>query len=116
MKDKKIKVFFDGSCKVCSKEINYYNKHDKNNKFNWIDLNSRSKDLKSLGISKGELIESLHIQLHNGRVIKGVDAFRIIWREYPFLKFLSYILDFKIIRIIAKPIYRLLVKIKAIFT
>ena len=53
MKDKKIKVFFDGSCKVCSKEISYYNKHDKNNKFNWIDLNSRSKDLKSLGISKG---------------------------------------------------------------
>ena len=48
MKDKKIKVFFDGSCKVCSKEISYYNKHDKNNKFNWIDLNSRSKDLKSL--------------------------------------------------------------------
>ena len=70
MKDKKIKVFFDGSCKVCSKEISYYNKHDKNNKFNWIDLNSRSKDLKSLGISKDELMESLHIQLHNGRVIK----------------------------------------------
>ena len=56
MKDKKIKVFFDGSCKVCSKEINYYNKHDKNNKFNWIDLNSRSKDLKNLGISKDCLL------------------------------------------------------------
>ena len=116
MKEKKIKVFFDGSCKVCSKEINFYNKYDKQNKFNWIDLNSKNKILKSIGISKGELLRSLHIQLHDGRIIKGVNAFRIIWREYPYLKFFSYMLDFKIIRIIARPVYRLLVKIKSFIT
>ena len=29
MKEKKINVFFDGSCKVCTKEVSFYNKHDK---------------------------------------------------------------------------------------
>ena len=110
---KKIKVFFDGNCKVCSKEINFYNKHDRKNKFSWIDLNSKNKDLLKLGIDRKELIKSLHIQLHDGRIIKGVNAFRIIWREYPFLKFFSYILNFKIMRIFARPIYKLLVKIKS---
>ena len=32
MKEKKINVFFDGSCKVCSKEISFYDKHDKKKK------------------------------------------------------------------------------------
>ena len=44
--------FFDGSCKVCTKEVSFYNKHDKKNKFNWIDLNSKNKDLQKLGINK----------------------------------------------------------------
>lgn len=115
MKEKKIKVFFDGSCKFCSKEVNFYDRHDKNNKFKWIDLNSKNSDLVKLGISKSELLKSLHIQLHDGRIIKGVNAFRIIWKEYPFLKLISYILDFKIVRIVARPIYRFLVKLKSLF-
>ncbi len=114
MKEKKINVFFDGSCKVCSKEISFYDRHDKKKKFNWIDLNSEDLHLKRLGISKNELLKSLHIQLQDGRIIKGVNAFRIIWREYPFLKLISYILDFKIMRIIARPIYRALVKLKSL--
>lgn len=112
MKEKKIKVFFDGSCKVCSKEIGFYNKYDKKKKFEWIDLNSKAKDLKILGIDKKFLSKSLHIQMGDGKIVKGVNAFRIIWREYRYLKFLSYILDFKIMRIIARPIYNFLVKIK----
>tara|TARA_Y100000991_G_C21774136_1_gene264350 strand:+ start:33 stop:383 length:351 start_codon:yes stop_codon:yes gene_type:complete len=114
MKDKKIKVFYDGSCKVCSKEINFYDKHDKKNKFNWIDLNSKNKDLQSLGINKNKLLESLHIQMQDGRIVKGVNAFKVIWREYPYLKFISYVLDFRIMRIIARPIYKILVKIKSL--
>lgn len=116
MNEKKIKVFFDGNCKVCSKEVSFYDKYDKKNKFYWIDLNSKNNDLKELGIKKSELLKSLHIQLHDGKIIKGVNAFRVIWREYPFLKLLSYCLDFKIIRILARPIYRLLVKIKSFIT
>ena len=116
MNDKKIKVFFDGSCKVCSKEINFYGKYDKKKKFKWIDLNSKNKDLEGLGISKNQLLKSLHIQLSDGRIIKGVDAFRIIWREYPYLKFVSYILDIRIIKILARPIYKFLVKLKSLLT
>ena len=67
---KKIKVFFDGSCKF-ARVVNFYDRHDKNNKFKWIDLNSKNSDLVKLGISKSELLKSLHIQLHDGRIIKA---------------------------------------------
>ena len=49
---KKIKVFYDGSCKICTKEINFYHKNDKNNKFDWIDLNSQNENLKTLVLKK----------------------------------------------------------------
>ena len=112
---KKIKVFLMVVTKSVRKRLVFTIIWQKN-KFNWIDLNSKNKVLKSIGISKGELLRSLHIQLHDGRIIKGVNAFRIIWREYPYLKFFSYMLDYKIIRIIARPVYRLLVKIKSFIT
>jgi len=34
----KIKVFFDGNCSVCSKEINFYQKISPDNIFEWKDL------------------------------------------------------------------------------
>ena len=41
---KKIKVFYDGNCKVCDQEISYYKKNDINKKFEWVNIhNSKSK-------------------------------------------------------------------------
>ena len=33
-----IKVYFDGNCGLCSKEINYYRKIDKKNIFEWVNI------------------------------------------------------------------------------
>ena len=109
---KKIKVFYDGSCKICTKEISFYHKNDKNKKFDWIDLNSKNKSLVNLGIKKDDLKKSLHIEMEDGKILKGINAFGIIWREFKYFKYLSFFLEYKIIKIIAKPTYNLLVRIK----
>ena len=33
--NKKIKVFYDGKCSVCKKEIDFYSKIDKEKSFDW---------------------------------------------------------------------------------
>ena len=38
MKDK-TKVFYDGNCKDCSKEINFYKKLDKKKTIEWVKIN-----------------------------------------------------------------------------
>ena len=113
---KKIKVFYDGSCKICNKEINFYHKNDKNNKFDWIDLNSQNENLRNLGIKKDDLKKSLHIEMEDGKILKGINAFSIIWREFKYFKYLSFFLDYKIVKIIARPTYNLLVRIKNFFS
>ena len=47
----------------------------KKKKFEWIDLNSKAKDLKILGIDKKFLSKSLHIQMGDGKIIKGSKCF-----------------------------------------
>ena len=43
---KTIKVYFDGNCGLCSKEINYYRKIDKKNIFEWVNIYINDTDLK----------------------------------------------------------------------
>ena len=115
MTKKKIKVFYDGSCKICNKEISFYHKNDKNKKFDWIDLNSKNKGLVNLGIKKDDLKKSLHIEMEDGKILKGINAFSIIWREFKYFKYLSFFLDYKIVKIIAEPTCNQLVRIKNLF-
>ena len=43
---KKIKVFYDGKCNICNKEINFYSKIDKKNKFEWINIHKDKTKIK----------------------------------------------------------------------
>ena len=57
-----------------------------------------------------------NIYVEDGKILKGINAFSIIWREFKYFKYLSFFLDYKIIKIIARPTYNLLVKIKNFFS
>ena len=43
-----IKVFYDGKCGLCSKEINYYKKISPDNLFEWYDIATNPKALKDI--------------------------------------------------------------------
>ena len=46
------KVFYDGKCGLCSKEINYYKKISPNNIFEWHDIATNPKALKEIKVSQ----------------------------------------------------------------
>ncbi|MFT7460831.1 MAG: hypothetical protein ACI909_003521, partial [Planctomycetota bacterium] len=41
-----IRVFYDGKCGLCSKEINHYRRIARNGVFNWPDITESAEDLK----------------------------------------------------------------------
>ena len=47
-----IKVFYDGKCGLCSKEINYYKKIAPKNTFEWYDIATNQNDLKHIKVSQ----------------------------------------------------------------
>ena len=102
-----IKVYFDGNCGLCSKEINYYRKIDKKNIFEWVNIYINDTDLKKLGITKSEALMELHALDENGKMYKGVDSFILIWRNLSFFwSILGTLVSFYPIYLIAKFAYR----------
>ncbi len=107
---KKIKVFYDGKCNVCNKEINFYSKIDKGEKFEWINIHKDTKQVKKTGITKDDLLSVFHIQEENGNFVKGVEAFKVLWGQFKYLKILSFLLKFRYINIFANSIYKIWLK------
>ena len=102
-----IKVYFDGNCGLCSKEINYYRKIDKKNIFEWVNIYIHDTDLKKLGITKSEALMELHALDENGKMYKGVDSFILIWRNLSFFwSILGILVSFYPIYLISKFAYR----------
>ena len=75
-----IKVLFNDSCSICSKEINHYKSLD--NKINWIDINDLELSTRLSGKSHKDLLRRLHV-IKDDKVYSGVRAFIIMWRNIP---------------------------------
>ena len=75
-----IKVLFNDSCSICSKEINHYKSLD--NKIKWIDINDLEISTKISGKSHEDLLRRLHV-IKDDKVYSGVSAFIIMWRNIP---------------------------------
>ena len=107
MHENTIKVYFDGNCGLCSKEINYYNKIDKKNIFEWVNIYTHDTDLKKLGITKSEALMELHALDKNGKMYKGVDSFILIWKNLSFFwSILGIVVSFYPIYLTAKFAYK----------
>ena len=50
--NKKIKVFYDGKCSICKKEINFYSKIDKDKIFDWVNIHRNEKKITHIVISR----------------------------------------------------------------
>ena len=44
---KKIKVFYDGKCNICKREINFYSKIDKDKNFDWVNIHNNKEEIKN---------------------------------------------------------------------
>ena len=90
--DGMIKVYFDGKCGLCSKEINYYQRIVPVGVIEWLDIATDPSSLKSLGISQREALKRLHVQDSAGTIKTGISAFQVIWGRLPGWRILSRII------------------------
>ena len=102
-----IKVFYDGKCGLCSKEINYYKRIAPKNIFEWHDIASNPNILKDIRISQYDALMYLHAMDQKSNLKIGVDAFILIWDKLKYWKILSILVRTPIIYSIAKITYKL---------
>ncbi len=86
-----IKVLFNDSCKICSKEINHY-KSLNPDQIKWIDINDISLSTEMSGKSHRELLRRLHV-MEDGKIFSGVRAFIMMWEKIPRYRWISKVVS-----------------------
>ena len=105
-----VTVYYDGICKMCSKEINYYKKIAPPKCLRWVDIARNGNALENYNVSQQEALLYLHVKDASGKLHIGVDAFKVIWSHLPNWRWLSILLNFSPIHFLAQKLYILFAK------
>ncbi len=99
-------VYYNGACPVCSFEINRYQElQEGETGIGWCDIAQDPAALASLPVSREEALKRLQVMDVHGRLLSGVDAFLLIWRQFPQLRWLAAIVGSPLIKPVAARLY-----------
>ena len=101
--ENKIKIYYDGLCYVCSKEMLHYSKMKESKNFEFIDITSPDFKCKEHGLDENLVHKSMHVKNLDGVVQTGIDAFIVIWNHIPQYTWLSKLAKWPIVN----PIFKL---------
>jgi predicted DCC family thiol-disulfide oxidoreductase YuxK len=93
-----LKLFFDGKCVVCFKEVEHYVKLDSKKLIKPIDIASDNFKASDYGLEDSAVNLHMHAIDKDGTVHIGVDSFLAIWRRIPRYQFLIPLFENKLLR------------------
>lgn len=79
----KAKVYYDGLCILCSKEIEHYRHQTGSESIEFIDITSAHFDASAEGLDPFLVHKVMHVRVPSGELKTGVDAFIAIWDQLP---------------------------------
>ena len=77
-----LKVFYDGSCPLCRREISLMRGLDKDGR---IEFAAVSAGVVSVGVDRAQLLARFHVR-EDGELKSGAEAFAAMWRAIPALR------------------------------
>ncbi|KPQ30835.1 MULTISPECIES: thiol-disulfide oxidoreductase DCC family protein [unclassified Halomonas] len=82
-----INVYYDAICPGCRKDRRRFERWagKRANDIAWCDVTEHQAQLREKGISPEAALRSLHIEHANGRIIEGIDAYRLLMQRIPLL-------------------------------
>lgn len=85
------KVWFDGGCSLCSREIRHYRKLKGSDEIEWIDLAEIEDEALPEGVSRRDALKIFHVLDDQGQIQKGARGFVAIWRTLPRYRGLGFL-------------------------
>lgn len=103
-----LKIFYDGNCRVCAREMAHYRRLSSDEKLVFIDISDPEFSPAQFGRTREEFMAELHVIDAEGQLYRGVDAFRAIWQGLSVSIYgdLSALLGLPVIHLLARAGYR----------
>lgn len=108
----KLEVYFDGLCRVCSREIEYYRRKETQGMIRWVDITAPDFSATREGLDAQAIHRVMHVRDFDGRVHTGVSAFIEIWKLIPGFRMVAHVASFRLIRPIFDLGYAAFAKIR----
>lgn len=83
MNESPVKVWFDGDCPLCRREIAVMRKLDRRGAIHFVDIAGDGPA--DCPIDRSELLVRFHAE-ENGTILSGAAAFAAMWRAIPLLR------------------------------
>jgi len=83
MQSSPLKVWYDGACPLCLREIALMRRLDARGAITFVDV-SQGADL-ACPVDQRALLARFHAE-ENGRIVSGAAAFAAMWRAIPLLR------------------------------
>lgn len=78
-----VKVYYDGLCHLCSREIEHYRRQNGAESLQFIDITATDFDAAAEGLNPYRIHKEMHVRTRDGRLRTGVDGFIEIWEHLP---------------------------------
>jgi len=86
-------VYYDGSCRLCQKEISFYKNQLGADKIKWLNLATIPSEKIDSELTKNVAMKRFHVKLENGQIISGASAFIALWKTLPKFSRIGQFLD-----------------------
>jgi len=96
-----IRVFYDGSCSLCSREIAFYKRVSEAVAIDWVDISKSGDQLTLYGLGYDEAMSQFHVQDEDGQLLRGVEAFLLLWSRISPFQILGFLVGLPVIKQIA---------------
>ena len=84
-----LKVFYDGSCPLCTREIAFYRNQPGSSSIDWVDVSRTDDEFVTPGLSKVSAMSQFHVLDVDGELATGGRAFAKIWDVLPRFRVLA---------------------------
>ena len=87
-----VRVFYDGACPLCRREIAHYRRLRGADRLDWVDIARDDAALRDHGLRREQAMARMHVLDATGRWQTGVWAFVELWSYLPGYHWLARIL------------------------
>lgn len=104
-----LKVWYDGACPLCLREIALMRRMDKAQAINFIDVSNG--DDPGCPVDQADLLARFHAQ-EGSKVVSGAAAFAAMWRAIPVLRPLGLIARNRMVLALLERLYVQFLKVR----
>lgn len=110
-----LKIYFDGACPVCSREIAYYRGQRGANACEWIDASSCDEALLGPDLSREAALARFHVRRADGELVDGMRGFATLWQALPRTAWLGRIASFGLMPVLLDRAYAVFLGVRKLW-